>query len=113
MSLLTRPRHRLVVTPQTVTKDRYGGNKYTPGTPVTVMATVFPETSSGTEATDGLRVTNRYTVIGVGDWPGGPHSTVQWNGRTLSQDGDALVYAVGLNTNHYTVSLVQAGTEAR
>ncbi len=107
MSLLDRAPHTLTVTPKILETDRYGGTKTVDGEPVEVRGSVQPVSSEESGAL-GVQVDTTYRFIGR-TWPGGPHSTALWDGRTFDQQGEARRYSMSPRTAHVDVLLTARG----
>lgn len=108
MSLLDRGPHTVTVVPQIVVQDRYGETT-ADGTPVPVRCSVQPMSADETSAA-GLQVETAYRVI-ARDWPGGPYSRVEWDGRVWDQQGEPKRYGMSERTRHVDVVITARGAE--
>lgn len=109
MSLLDRPSHKVVVTPQVKEPNRYGGNDLVDGDPVTVRCNVQTVSVEEIQALGGNVALTTYRCIGRGPWPGGHKSMVKWDGREWSQLGEARKYSQSRRTRHFD-AIIQART---
>ena len=112
MSLRFRQPHTIVVIPMVNVRDRYGDWALTRGTPVTVQCAVQPLESLEAQALD-VQVTTTRRVIGFVDWPGGPKSIVQWDGREWDCEGEQRPYRMGRNTKHFDVLITARTAEVK
>lgn len=111
MSLLNG-RHSLTVWPATVgAPDRYGRKVHAGEHPTLVMANV-QFVSSEEKADLGLEA---YTVCRVlaTEWPGGPYSVIEWEGRRFEQHGEALRFDRSTATAHFEVVMVAQTAETK
>lgn len=116
--------HVVEVTVMDVSDGRTG-RVYTPRPPVTVRRVlVQPSAGNALKAAE-TRTGNRalvdesvVRVLGVGQWPGGPHSVVRvvngpYAGRSYQQAGHPSYWDASPMTRHFSVRLDSRGTEAR
>lgn len=104
MSILDRGPHSVVVTPKVKVPNGYGENELADGDPVTVSGlSVQPVTAEELNAFGGgMQAWTTRRIIGRGPWPGGIHSTIQFDGRTWEQFGEAEFYTTGRRTKHFS-----------
>lgn len=112
MSLRHRQPHTIVVIPMVKTRDQYGEWALTRGRPVSIRCAVQPLESVEANALD-VQVSTTRRVIGFVDWPGGPKSIVQWDGREWDADGEQRPYRMGRNTKHFDVLITARTAEVK
>lgn len=116
MSLLDNGPHSVKVSVMVPVKTKYNTWKKVPGDPVTVkgvMVQPFGGGTSGNLETGDDQVNDQFTIRGRGPWPGGVHSTVEWNGQTYDQIGVAKVHSIGQYTKHFQVRIAARGAEVK
>ena len=117
MRLLDRPPHEVWVTPKVRTVDKYGEAVYVDGDRVGPIPCAVQPFTSGQNNVTGVKIEKYGTQVKVGynvyalEWPGGPSSTVEWQGRKYQQDGEAQVYSMSANTAHVKVGIIAQDVE--
>lgn len=113
MSLLDRGPHTVTVVPKIATKTDYNTYDFTDG-PRFIRSGVGVQQVSAEEAA-GLNVDAKstYRIYGRGLWPGGPHSTIVWQGRTYHQVGDPTVLDMSPRTGHFEVLMESRSTQPK
>jgi hypothetical protein len=115
MSLLDGP-DTVTVYPQVITgKTKYGTWKTERGEGIVVEAvTVAPfgvGSFSDLESVDS--VNDQMTVKGIGEWPGGVKSIIEFEGVEYDQEGLPKEFTRGLRTQHYVVRIKRRGAEVK
>lgn len=116
MSHLRSGRHLVTVTPIVAEDGPYGPEEA--GESVQVRCNVQPLSAAETQGL-GLGVRTVYRIKyfpsqhGGVPWPGGPYSTIRWQGGTYQQQGEALLSSMSPVTGHYKVIMVSASSEVR
>jgi len=108
MSLLDDGPDVVTVTPMVAVPGRAGTVDYQPGTPVEVSGGRMQQLSADESARIGVTASSSWRWIGrprdsTGSriaWPGGPHSTVSWDGREFDQQGEPLVRRASVGVEH-------------
>ena len=99
----------VTVIPKVTTRGRHGTLDLTDGTPVTLQGwSIAPQST-----TDGPPATYTHLASGRGPWPGGHASTVEADGITYDQTGEARISNRGVATRHVEVMLNQRRIEVR
>lgn len=115
MSILMRP-HTVKVTPMVPEKTKYNTWKKVPGDPVTIAGVTVQPFGGGTAGnleTNDDQVNDQWVVRGRGSWPGGLHSTIEFNGQVYDQIGVAKVHSIGQFTKHFQVRIAARGAEVK
>lgn len=108
MSLLTRPKHELMVQLYVKSPGSIGQNEYEPtGDPVPVKGNKHPLTAQEVEA-NGLQ---NFTTVNWHSikWPGDEHCRVTLDNAEWDQIGEAKLFAMSTRTLHYEVILRKRG----
>lgn len=116
MSLLDKGPHTVKVVPMVPEKTRFNTWKKVPGEPVVikgVMVQPFGGGTSGNLEVHDEQVNDQFTVRGRGPWPGGVHSTVEFQGQVYDQIGVAKVHSIGQYTKHFQVRIAARGAEVK
>ena len=102
MSLLTRPRHTVMVQRRALVQDEEGVEDLAPvGTPIEVRCNVKPLTAEEREA---YGVTAQETSrITARNWPGDHLSLVAYDGRDWDQHGEPQRHRMSPRTAHDVV----------
>lgn len=110
MSLLSRGNEVVTVYTETVVTDSDGNRVTRPGTVgVVCRAVVQPISTSENADAGGFATATKYRLRLVG-WQGEPlgaQSTVEWNGKKYSIDGDPMVYNGSRRTAHIDYRMVR------
>lgn len=115
MSILMRP-HTVKVTPMVPEKTKYNTWKKVPGKPVTMVGVTVQPFGGGTAGnleTNDDKVNDQWVVRGRGSWPGGVHSTIEFEGQVYDQVGVAKVHSIGQFTKHFQVRIAARGAEVK
>lgn len=123
MSSLTRKGpHTVTCIPKVVVgKDRTGSNKLGPG-PSTTFKGVYVAPAGlaafgqAEDVRSGGTVVNAdYVIMKALEpvWPGGPHSTIVWDGVEYDQVGEARTYSRGRMTRHQIIKMKARSVEVR
>lgn len=108
--------HTVIVTPMVPEKTKYGTWKKRPGDPIKIDGCTVQPFGGGTQGnleTNDDSVRDQYVVRGRGTWPGGVHSTVEFEGEVLDQVGKVKVHGIGQFTKHFQVRLSARGAEVK
>lgn len=108
--------HTVIVTPMVPEKTRFNTWKKVPGTPVPVKGVTVQPFGGGTAGnleTNDDQVNDQWTVRGRGSWPGGVHSTVEYEGQVYDQVGVAKIHSIGQFTKHFQVRIAARGAEVK
>lgn len=115
MSFLDRGPHTVVVTPKLKVLNRYNDYDLVDGIPVTVSGVSVQPVARRTlnSLGNGTQVNSTHRIIGRGPWPGGVHSTIEYDGRVWDQSGEAEVHNTGWRTHHFTVLIRAQSAEVK
>lgn len=115
MSIIPRS-HSVKVTPMVPEKTKYNTWKKVPGKPILIEGVTVQPFGGGTAGnleTNDDKVNDQWTVRGRGSWPGGMHSTVEFEGQVYDQVGVAKVHSIGQFTKHFQVRIAARGAEVK
>lgn len=116
MSILDTGPHTVHVRPMVPERTRYNTWKKVPGEPIEisgVMVQPFGGGTMGNLEVEDQKVNDQFTVRGRGPWPGGVHSTIEWEGNLYDQIGVAKVHSIGQFTKHFQVRIAARGAEVK
>lgn len=116
MSILDNGPHTVRVIPMVVEKTRYNTWKKVPGEPIEIEGVTVQPFGGGTMGnleTNDQKVNDQWTVRGRGPWPGGVHSTIEWQGESYDQVGKPKVHSIGTFTKHFQVRIAARSAEVK
>lgn len=108
--------HTVKVTVMKPEKTKYNTWKKVAQPPVEVTGCTVQPFGAGTQGnleTNDERVRDQWTVRGHGVWPGGVHSTIEWQGEIYDQVGKPKVHSIGQFTKHFQVRMQSRGAEVK
>ena len=97
-------------------KTKYNTWKKVPGQPITMAGVTVQPFGGGTAGnleTNDDKVNDQWVVRGRGVWPGGVHSTIEFNGQVYDQVGVAKIHSIGQFTKHFQVRIAARGAEVK
>jgi len=118
VSALTSGPDTVICRPRVVIgQDRTGSDKLGPGTPVTFRGVSVQPAGLAAfgSAEDPGYVNADYVILKAftPPWPGGPHTTVTWNGQEYDQVGVVKRFGRGKRSRHEEIKIKARGTAVK